>query len=260
MPSDSIVFNRAADFYDETRGFPPGVERAVAETLRQAGHLTHASQVLEIGIGTGRIALPLARHVRAVYGVDLARPMLDRLRAKKSGQRIEVAEADAAHLPFPADRFDAAIAVHVFHLMAAWQEAAHELARVLRPGAPLLHGWNQGGDSFRPLREAWEAAIPEDRRQEVGVRWGQRETFLVEQGWRVSGEHSLPYTYLQAPQTFLERIEGRVWSRTWQLSDEELAAGAAAVRAALRAHFPDPQRPVAVTAQFRVQVLVPPGN
>ncbi len=260
MPSESIVFNRAADFYDATRGFPPGVEGAVAALLSQAGGLTPASRVLEIGVGTGRIALPLARHVRAVVGVDLSRPMLARLRAKQDAQAVHVMEGDATRLPLASHAFDAAVAVHVFHLMAAWQEAAHELARVLRPGAPLLHGWNQGGDLFKPLQEAWEAAIPEDRRREVGVRWRQRETFLAEQGWRVSGEHSLPYTYLQAPQTFLERIEGRVWSRTWRLSDEEIAKGAAAVRAALRAHFPDPQRPLPVTAQFRVQALVPPGS
>jgi ubiquinone/menaquinone biosynthesis C-methylase UbiE len=71
MTSDSVVFDRAASFYDETRGFPPGEERSIAALISRVGHLGPDSRVFEIGIGTGRIALPLARHVRAVYGIDL---------------------------------------------------------------------------------------------------------------------------------------------------------------------------------------------
>ena len=37
MPSDSIAFDRAADYYDSTRGFPPGEDRAVAAMIARAG-------------------------------------------------------------------------------------------------------------------------------------------------------------------------------------------------------------------------------
>lgn len=73
MTQDSVIFNQAATFYDQTRGFPPGEDQAIAAFLAQCAGLTHESRVLEIGIGTGRIALPLAAHTGPLYGVDLAR-------------------------------------------------------------------------------------------------------------------------------------------------------------------------------------------
>src|SRR3954468_5578760 len=114
MPNESVAFDRAADYYDRTRGFPPGVERDVAALMARVGVLTAASRVLEIGVGTGRIALPLAPHVRAYVGIDLARAMMDRLHAKRAGEPIYLTQGDVTRLPFPNAAFDAVIAVHVF--------------------------------------------------------------------------------------------------------------------------------------------------
>src|SRR4029077_8802925 len=100
MPGDSVAFDRAAGYYDLTRGFPEGVEKDVAALMARAGSLTPNSRVLEIGVGTGRIALPLAPHVRAYYGIDLAIPMMDRLRAKQNGEPITLVQGDVTRLPF----------------------------------------------------------------------------------------------------------------------------------------------------------------
>ena len=62
MPKDSVAFDRAAGYYDNTRGFPAGVEGEIGALMAQAGDLSSASRVLEIGVGTGRIALPVAPH------------------------------------------------------------------------------------------------------------------------------------------------------------------------------------------------------
>src|SRR5262245_40719864 len=112
MVLNSIAFDRAADYYDETRGFPPGEEQTAAALISQTGGLTPASKVIEIGVGTGRIALPLARYVGAYFGVDISRPMMARLRAKQNGEPISLVEGDATRLPFASHSFDAAVAVH----------------------------------------------------------------------------------------------------------------------------------------------------
>ena len=54
------------------------------------------SRALELGIGTGRIALPLARRGVPVHGIDLSRAMVARLRAKPGGDRIGVTIGDFA--------------------------------------------------------------------------------------------------------------------------------------------------------------------
>ena len=81
--SDSIAFDRAAEYYDATRGLSEeGVRHtteALAEVFRGAG------PILEVGVGTGQVALPLHDAGVRVMGVDLSRPMLSKLLAKAGG-------------------------------------------------------------------------------------------------------------------------------------------------------------------------------
>jgi SAM-dependent methyltransferase len=261
MPSQSVVFDRAADFYDETRGFPPGVEQTAAALLCAAGPLSAGSTVLEVGIGTGRIALPLAPHVRDVFGVDLSTKMLARLLAKRDDQRVHPADADALHLPFAASGFDAVVAVHVFHLIAEWRGVLDEIARVLRPDGVLLHAWNDGGQHRADdvLWQAWSAATGEERREHVGVPFAERDTFLPDAGWQPVGETlSHTYTTVRVPRLFLQRLEQRSWSNMWRMSDEAVARGLAAVRAAMAEHGTglDDERPF--EEFFSVRAYRPP--
>ncbi len=73
--------------------FEPGVVDAVVEVL--AG-LAGGGRALELGIGTGRIALPLARRGVALHGIDLSRAMVFRLRAKPGGEALGVTIGDFA--------------------------------------------------------------------------------------------------------------------------------------------------------------------
>src|SRR5918993_210083 len=56
---------------------------------------------LELAIGTGRIALPLAARGIPVHGVDLSPAMVARLRAKPGGDQIPVVIGDFADVPVP---------------------------------------------------------------------------------------------------------------------------------------------------------------
>ena len=263
MTRDSVAFDRAADYYDETRGFPPGHEAAVARLFVQAGGLTSRSRVLEIGVGTGRIALPLARHVASITGVDLARPMMARLRAKQRGEPVRLVQGDVTELPLPARAFDAVLAVHVFHLVAGWEQALAEVARVLRPGAVLLSGWNDNDrrDEARDiLWETWQAATGADSVPNVGVGRAQYRTFLTDAGWQRAGDMlTHPYTVTRTAEDFLRQLERRIWSNTWRLSVEALARGAGAVREAIREHRIDPTAPQTYARTFNVEAYRPPA-
>src|SRR5215207_702667 len=58
--------------------------------------LAGAGQALELGIGTGRIALPLARRGVPVHGIELSKAMVAKLRAKPGGESIPVTIGDFA--------------------------------------------------------------------------------------------------------------------------------------------------------------------
>ena len=84
----------AATYDDSSDGmFDPAFADTVAEVL--AG-LAGGGRALELGIGTGRIALPLARRGVEVHGIDLSRAMVARLRGKPGGKAIPVAIGDFA--------------------------------------------------------------------------------------------------------------------------------------------------------------------
>jgi len=93
--ADGHFGERVAARYDESSAemFEPGVVDTVADFL--AG-LAGGGQALELGIGTGRIALPLARRGVGVHGIDMSRAMVARLRAKRGGEAIGVTIGDFA--------------------------------------------------------------------------------------------------------------------------------------------------------------------
>jgi SAM-dependent methyltransferase len=81
--------------YDDSQG----AEFDPAEVARTADFLAEAAdggRALELGIGTGRIALPLAARGVPVHGIDLSTAMVERLRGKPGGERIGVTFGDFA--------------------------------------------------------------------------------------------------------------------------------------------------------------------
>jgi SAM-dependent methyltransferase len=87
--------DRIADVYDELPTHPPDVDAAAAFLADLAG----PGPALELAIGTGRLALPLADRGVAVSGVDASEAMVAKLRAKSGGERIPVAIGDFADVP-----------------------------------------------------------------------------------------------------------------------------------------------------------------
>jgi SAM-dependent methyltransferase len=95
MDDDGYFGVPVAERYDESSGdmFEPHVVDAAVGILTE---LAGGGRALELGIGTGRIALPLARRGVTVHGVDLSRAMVARLRDKPGGDAIGVTIGDFA--------------------------------------------------------------------------------------------------------------------------------------------------------------------
>lgn len=94
MTNDDGFFGESvASRYDETSEpmFDPAV---VGPTVDFLAALADDGRALEFGIGTGRIALPLAARGIEVHGIDLSNAMVERLRAKPGGAGIPVTVGD----------------------------------------------------------------------------------------------------------------------------------------------------------------------
>jgi len=95
LVSENYFGENVAARYDETIG-EWGDPRVVESTVDFLAELSGGGAALELGIGTGRIALPLtARGVR-VAGIDLSEAMVTRLRAKPGGDDLTVVIGDFA--------------------------------------------------------------------------------------------------------------------------------------------------------------------
>src|ERR671915_302554 len=94
MPEDSFG-ERVAARFDERYAYQadPAVVDLIVSFLAE---LARDGAALELGIGTGRIALPLARRRIHVNGIELSEAMVARLRSKPGAERIGVAIGDFA--------------------------------------------------------------------------------------------------------------------------------------------------------------------
>lgn len=102
MRQDQIWDVEAAENYDTpgTGMFAPEVVRRAVDRLVE---LAAGGRALEFAIGTGRVAVPLAERGVPVAGIELSRPMLDRLRTKADEATIPVVVGDMATTRAPGE-------------------------------------------------------------------------------------------------------------------------------------------------------------
>lgn len=122
-----------------------GRERAFREKLTALARLAPGEAVLDVGCGTGSLAIAAARRVGTagdVAGVDASPEMIARARRKAAGAGVVVGfqEAVAEALPFQDARFDVVLSALMLHHLPrkARERCAAEIRRVLKPGGRVL--------------------------------------------------------------------------------------------------------------------------
>jgi ubiquinone/menaquinone biosynthesis C-methylase UbiE len=118
----------------------------VAATVSAIGSLVDevgGGAVLELGVGSGRLAIPMAAAGIEAHGVDASTAMLDRLRAKPGAAEVQASTADMADLSVVGDQRFAVVLVAFntfFNLVTeeGQRRCLAEVARVLAPGGRLV--------------------------------------------------------------------------------------------------------------------------
>jgi SAM-dependent methyltransferase len=237
--TESVSFDRAADYYDRTRAVPDTVMAQLVALL--VAELPASEPCLEVGIGTGRIALPLVEAGVAVAGVDISGEMLRKLIAKRRGRWPQVAIADATRLPFGGAAFGSAIASHVLHLVPGWKQAVQEVMRVVRPGGVFLA--SRGGRD----RPAWLETITRHFFIEAGdPPWppGAASIDVVDAHLRELGIEAKPLPNLGietevSVDEVIRNLEAGYWSACWSIAPAVRARAAAATREWATGEFGD---------------------
>jgi SAM-dependent methyltransferase len=160
MPEDYFGERVAAQYDDPTHEmFQPAAVDPVVDFL---GDLAGVRAALELGIGTGRIALPLAQRGIHVHGIDLSEAMVARLRAKPGAEQIGVTIGNFATTTVEG-RFSVAYLVFntIMNLTTQAEQVAcfQNVAAHLEPGGcfvievavPDLQRLPRG-ESFRPFK------------------------------------------------------------------------------------------------------------
>jgi SAM-dependent methyltransferase len=100
--------------------------------------------MLDIGAGTGRVAIPFADFGCKVFALEPAWGMVEMLRAKAGTRRLHIISGDGTHLPFSNGHFDVVVIARLLYLITGWQDVMEEALRVLAPNGCLLHEWGNG--------------------------------------------------------------------------------------------------------------------
>jgi RimJ/RimL family protein N-acetyltransferase/SAM-dependent methyltransferase len=225
-----LNFDRAAGFYDATRGLPESAIQAVTGML--AAEVEGRGLCLEIGVGTGRIALPL--HARGVplVGADIAAAMMRQLVANAGGRApFPLILADAARLPFPDASFGAVLASHVLHLISGWPAVVDEARRTLRPDGVLLVDF--GGGAPAPW-SPWSGQVMSDigvTHVRPGVSIPEDVTAHLPPGTPVWALAPVTMTATRRLEQDLDEWGRQIHSWTWFYDTATIAVAVAEVRA-----------------------------
>lgn len=254
-PTRSLSFERIADSYDGTRG---GEDRGRRFATQLDRFLRPGSPVLEVGIGTGLVALGLTELGHRVVGVDLSEAMARRAR-DRIGPRVAL--GDAARLPVAGESFDQAFSVWVLHVVADPGAVLGDVARILRPGGRYLVVPARSSDEPRDpigwaILDMFLRADPEGRRvddesrlRELAPRAGLRVAEVM-----VWPEHD----YLESPAEVIGKIEAHSYSVLWDVPADRWRELVAPILDRLR-RLPRPDEPILRRTSDRLVVLERPG-
>lgn len=238
MP-DLKSFDRVAHLYDETRGIPPEAERQIGDGIAALLHeIAPRPHLLEVGIGTGRIAVPLAERGVRVTGIDISTKMLAILRGKRTDAirrgaslDIDVMIAEASRPPLRERSFEGALFVHILHLVPDPEATIRATLALVRPGGVMIEAGDDWTNNIRSRADAliWAtlaelSGVPVQRARGPGSGAALFKDVLQHSRADVRSKTIATWPATVTGQHILDRLKRRDYSSAWKIPDDVMPA------------------------------------
>jgi len=209
-------FDRIADVYDDTR---PALLEAEIGIITNTLKMHECRSVLEIGVGTGRVSKPLREASFDVFGVDLSRRVI--VKAKQKGLD-KLVIADTNSLPFMNVAFDAAILVHVVHLLPNPPMAFAEIARVVRRNlVAIVRRPTDRIDDCEQIRRLIRSRLSKSSDSRPENRW-KKETELLQSFPPLERKPFCDRTTEMTAEEVISILKKRAYRFTFNISEPDL--------------------------------------
>jgi ubiquinone/menaquinone biosynthesis C-methylase UbiE len=207
-----VSFDRIADRYDSTRGYPDRVMEDILAALERV--LDRERRILDAGVGTARFAKPLQDRGFEVIGLDISKRMLAKARAKSAS---DLFRGDMCSLPFRDDAFGTTLSIHVLHLVSKWRCALGEIGRVTTDNFVSV-AFNKEESPAEELRRSYDQACAElgHAVRHPGLRERELPDLLEPDSSTVITLHEHPIDV----QGMIGDFETRTYSSQWMVPEE----------------------------------------
>lgn len=155
--TEKVDMEKLAEGYKEKRRLSPIILAEILEAMEESLDIRIDSKIADLGCGTGRFLIPLAKRngLTKFVGVEKATKMLAECQKGIAGEmlkNVDLIKYDLEDgLPFADSEIDSAIVYHVYHLLDNRKQFVSELRRILKKNGKLM----VASSSHFQLENAW---------------------------------------------------------------------------------------------------------
>jgi ubiquinone/menaquinone biosynthesis C-methylase UbiE len=173
----TVEYDAIADVYDETRR---PLDRVTLLGIKQGLVARGCRSILEIGVGTGRVSVPLMKEGFEMTGLDISAKMMERARSKGHGNLVL---GDGVRPPFREGSFDAVVLAHVIHLIEDPCGLVNEAAKVAKVGVYALIRKRDENRAWFPFFGTADGGSPEEAQKAMDEMRASFRKIAAKYGW-----------------------------------------------------------------------------